>query len=120
MLDFTRTMAPEPDLWMFGLDASLMAKVDFDASASELLGKEIGPYTLVRRLGMGGMAETFVAIRRGPSGFSQRVCLKLVLSEFRDDKEFVRLFQREAAWLAIEIAKGLDLLLGGFSQCGRR
>jgi serine/threonine protein kinase len=45
---------------------------------------------------MGGMAETFVAVRRGPSGFTQRVCLKLVLPFFRDDEEFVELFQREA------------------------
>ncbi|MGB8221235.1 MAG: serine/threonine-protein kinase, partial [Polyangiales bacterium] len=73
-----------------------MSKIDFDASSSDLLGTEIGPYTLVRRLGMGGMAETFVAIRRGPSGFTQRVCLKLVLPFFREDEEFVKLFQREA------------------------
>jgi len=73
-----------------------MSKIDFDASSSDLLGTEIGPYTLVRRLGMGGMAETFVAIRRGPSGFTQRVCLKLVLPFFREDEEFVELFQREA------------------------
>jgi serine/threonine protein kinase len=73
-----------------------MSKIDFDASSSDLLGTEIGPYTLVRRLGMGGMAETFVAVRRGPSGFTQRVCLKLVLPFFREDEEFVKLFQREA------------------------
>jgi serine/threonine protein kinase len=73
-----------------------MSKIDFDASSADLLGTAIGPYTIVRRLGMGGMAETFVAIRRGPSGFSQRVCLKLVLPFFREDEEFIALFQREA------------------------
>ncbi len=109
-----------------------MSKIDFDASSSDLLGTEIGPYTLVRRLGMGGMAETFVAIRRGPSGFSQRVCLKLVLPFFREDEEFVKLFQREArlaaklrhsnivgvidfgeiagrAYMAMELVDGVDL-----------
>ncbi len=109
-----------------------MSKIDFDGSSSDLLGTEIGPYTLVRRLGMGGMAETFVAIRRGPSGFTQRVCLKLVLPFFREDEEFVKLFQREArlaaklrhsnivgvidfgeisgrAYMAMELVDGVDL-----------
>lgn len=42
------------------------------------------------------MAETFEAIRRGPGGFSQRVCLKLVLPFFRDNTDFLRMFEREA------------------------
>jgi serine/threonine protein kinase len=42
------------------------------------------------------MAETFEAVRFGPGGFSQRVCLKLVLPFFRNDEGFVRLFEREA------------------------
>ncbi len=42
------------------------------------------------------MAETYEAIRRGPSGFAQHVCLKLVLPFFRDNDDFVRLFEREA------------------------
>jgi serine/threonine protein kinase len=42
------------------------------------------------------MAETYEAIRSGPSGFAQHVCLKLVLPFFRDNEDFVRLFEREA------------------------
>ena len=143
MLDFNRTMAPDPGLWFFGVDVAHMAKVDFDASSSELLGKEIGPYTLVRRLGMGGMAETFVAIRRGPGGFSQRVCLKLVLPFFREDEEFVKLFQREArlaaklrhsnivgvidfgeingrSYMALELVDGVDLQVLLDAESGKR
>ena len=63
---------------------------------SDLIGTSFGPYTIVRRLGVGGMAETFEAVRCGPEGFSQRVCLKLALPFLRMDKEFVRLFEREA------------------------
>ena len=44
-----------------------------ETSLNDILGEEFGPYKLVRRLGVGGMAETFVAVRRGPSGFTQRV-----------------------------------------------
>ncbi len=102
-------------------------------SSSNVRAVEFGPYKIVRRLGVGGMAETFEALRCGPEEFTQRVCLKLVLSEFRDDKEFVRLFQREARlaaklrhsnivgvldfgsiedtpYMALELVDGVDLL----------
>ncbi len=143
MLDFTRTMVPDVLLPPFGVQMELMAKLDFDASSSDLLGTEIGPYRLVRRLGMGGMAETFVAIRRGPSGFSQRVCLKLVLPFFREDEEFVSLFQREArlaaklrhsnivgvidfgeiagrSYMALELVDGVDLQVLLDAESGKR
>ena len=59
-------------------------------------GQRFGAYELVRRLGTGGMAETFLAVRRGPEGFEQRVCLKRILPAFEQDQEFVRLFLTEA------------------------
>jgi len=51
--------------------------------------REFGPYHLVRRLGVGGMAETFEATRAAAGGFEQRACLKRVLPAFSDDDEFV-------------------------------
>ena len=97
-----------------------------------VVGDQFGPYTIVGRLGVGGMAETFVAIRTGPGGFAQRVCLKLVLPFYREDEDFVRLFEREArlaaklrhsnivgvidfgdmdgtSYMALELVDGLDL-----------
>lgn len=94
---------------------------------------EFGPYTIVRRLGVGGMAETFEAVRHGSEGFSQRVCLKLALPFLREDEVFVRLFHREARlaaklrhsnivgvldygsvddvpYMALELVDGIDLL----------
>jgi len=67
---------------------------------SEESGQRFGSYTVVRRLGAGGMAETFEAVRHGPSGFAQRVCLKLVLPALRNDREFIELFEREARVMA--------------------
>jgi serine/threonine protein kinase len=67
-----------------------------ETSLKDPIGEQFGPYKLVRRLGIGGMAETFEAIRSGPSGFEQRVCLKLVLPFFRQDENFIELFHREA------------------------
>ena len=73
-----------------------MSKVGTDSSPGDLIGQDFGPYHLVRRLGVGGMAQTFEAIRHGPSGFSQHVCLKLVLPYLRDNQAFSELFKQEA------------------------
>ncbi len=55
-----------------------------------------GQYELVRRLGSGGMAETFLAVRRGPGGFEQHVCVKRILPAFQLDPNQVRMFMEEA------------------------
>ncbi|MGD8608702.1 MAG: serine/threonine-protein kinase, partial [Myxococcales bacterium] len=96
------------------------------------VGAQFGPYELVRRLGVGGTAETFEAIRRGSGGFTQRVCLKVALPFYRDDETFMRLFEREArlaaklrhrnivgvidfgeiggrSYIALELIDGIDL-----------
>lgn len=67
-----------------------------DTSPGDVVGQNFGPYRIVRRLGMGGMAETFEAILQGPSGFSRRVCLKLVRPALRQDEDSIHLFEREA------------------------
>ncbi len=58
--------------------------------------EQFGNYQIVRRLGVGGMAETFLAVRSGPGGFEQRVCLKRILPAYSDDESFVDLFLSEA------------------------
>ena len=55
-----------------------------------------GKYTLFERLGSGGMAEVFLARQEGAGGFSKKVVVKRILSEFADDKTFVELFLNEA------------------------
>jgi serine/threonine protein kinase len=63
--------------------------------------ERFGKYELVERLGVGGMAETFLAIRRGPGDFEQRVCLKRILPTFVHDADFVAMFLREARLSAL-------------------
>jgi eukaryotic-like serine/threonine-protein kinase len=60
----------------------------------------VGAYELVRPLGQGGMAETFVAVRKGPASFAQQVCLKRILPSNVADPTFVELFLDEARLLA--------------------
>lgn len=94
--------------------------------------REFGSYRLLRRLGVGGMAETFEAARTGTGGFEQRVCLKRVLPAYRHDPEFITRFRREAklaaqlrhsnivgvtdfgevdgvSYMALELVDGVDL-----------
>jgi serine/threonine protein kinase len=112
---------------------------------SSWLHDRFGDYELVRRLGVGGMAETFVAVRRGPEGFEQRVCLKRILPAFAGDADFVEMFLREARlsallhhghiarvldfgfaggshYLTLELVEGADLraVLHHLRSCGRR
>lgn len=56
----------------------------------------IGPYEIERRLAAGGMAEVFVAHRRGPHGFRKRVALKRILPQYARDPDFVSMFIDEA------------------------
>lgn len=74
--------------------------------------ERFGEYELIQRLGVGGMAETFEAVRHGPSGFQQRVCLKRILPSLQTEPGFVELFLREARLSALlhhaHIAQLLD------------
>jgi serine/threonine protein kinase len=60
------------------------------------VAQRFGPYTCVRRLGAGGMAETFLAVQHGSAGFEQRVCMKFMLAALRNDHTFRQMFLREA------------------------
>ncbi|MBX3270908.1 MAG: protein kinase [Sandaracinaceae bacterium] len=107
--------------------------------------QRFGPYELVERLGTGGMAETFLAVRRGVGGFEQHVCVKRILPIYERDPAFVKDFLEEARlaaqlrhpniaqvvdfgevegshYLALELVDGLDLrtLLARLAERGQR
>jgi len=62
----------------------------------EPLSRNVGPYRLVASLGRGGQAEVYLAIRRGPAGFSKLVVVKSIRPEMEEDPRFREALVSEA------------------------
>ncbi len=75
--------------------------------------EDFGPYRIVRRLAVGGMAEIYLARQRGIEGVERTVVLKRILPSFSTDDEFVTMFLDEARLMAAlahpNIAQVFDL-----------
>ena len=48
-------------------------------------GSQLGHYTIIRRLGAGGMAEVFLASQEGAAGFHREVAIKIVRPDEGDE-----------------------------------
>jgi eukaryotic-like serine/threonine-protein kinase len=75
--------------------------------------KSIGPYQIVRRLAVGGMAEVYLAKKTGIAGFERPVALKLIHPNLADNCDFIAMLVDEAKIAAMlshpNIAQTLDL-----------
>ena len=60
------------------------------------LPRPFGPYELVRQLGVGGMAEVYIARARSVAGFEKVVALKMIHPRLSTDPEFTQLLVEEA------------------------
>lgn len=61
-----------------------------------ILPETFGPYTLLRRIAIGGTAEIFLARRHGVEGFTRHLAIKRILPHHANDPEFVQLLLDEA------------------------
>jgi serine/threonine protein kinase len=121
----------------YNADRNELSQLETELSDSRrpgLLPTRIGRYNLLKRIGIGGMAETFLAVARGPGEFELRVCIKCVLPAHMEETHFVDLFLDEARitasmqhsnivqvvdfgrdgptgvlFLALELVEGIDL-----------
>ncbi len=69
------------------------ARVIIGASVDNNIGRAIGPYTIVERLGAGGMGEVYLA---EDGRLNRPVALKILPAYFVSDDMRLRRFQREA------------------------
>lgn len=58
--------------------------------------QRLGPYTLVRRIASGGMAEVWMGRRRALGGASKTVAIKLLASQLAENQTYQRMFVDEA------------------------
>lgn len=58
--------------------------------------QSFGPYILLDRIAVGGMAEIFKAKQSGARGFEKIVVIKKILQNLNEDQEFVEMFEDEA------------------------
>jgi serine/threonine protein kinase len=73
-----------------------------DASAGLENGPQAyGPYLLLEKVGAGGMAEVFRAVRNGPQGFVRQFAIKRIIPRHAESNDFVEMFCNEARLSAL-------------------
>jgi serine/threonine-protein kinase len=81
----------------------------------------LGRYFIVAELGRGGMAEVYLAMARGPSGFSKLVVLKLLRAQYAEEAAFVEMFLAEARLAARlnhpNVVQTYEVAVEGGRQC---
>lgn len=55
-----------------------------------------GKYELLKKVGLGGMAELFLARQSGIEGFEKLIVIKRILPHLADSSEFIQMFLNEA------------------------
>lgn len=67
-----------------------------ESAASEALPRQLGKYTLLRRLASGGMAELFLALHRSMAGFEKLIVIKRILPSMNQNRSFIEMLLHEA------------------------
>ncbi|MCA9258428.1 MAG: serine/threonine protein kinase, partial [Planctomycetales bacterium] len=68
-----------------------------DAVGHDLIGRKLGDYRILRRLGAGGMAEVYLAEQES---LGRQVALKTLQTSLSQDATYVQRFQNEARAVA--------------------
>ncbi|MBI1947653.1 MAG: serine/threonine protein kinase [Deltaproteobacteria bacterium] len=95
------TDLPDPQLPGAATPAGRATGGHTDSFPIHRLPQHIGRYNLTKRLGVGGMAEVFLAQQDGPAGFHKVCVVKRMLPHLAEEPRFVEMFQREARLAAL-------------------
>ncbi|MBP6630185.1 MAG: protein kinase [Kofleriaceae bacterium] len=66
------------------------------AGTGALVGQQVGKYSVLALLALGGTAEIYLARIDGSNGFEKYVVIKVLHEHLADDQEFVKMFLDEA------------------------
>jgi serine/threonine protein kinase len=77
------------------------ATLEGPAPAATPPATSYGQYLLLEKIGAGGMAEVFRAVRKGPEGFVRVFALKRIIPRHAESREFVDMFCNEARLSAL-------------------
>ena len=66
------------------------------AETADLPNLELAGFELQRRIGAGGMAEVFLAKKRGAQGTFKQLVVKRILPEYAGSRRFRHMFIEEA------------------------
>jgi len=64
---------------------------------NNLIGQHLGPYRILERIGIGGMATVYKAYQ---PAMERDVAIKVIAAHFAEDEEFLKRFRREARAVA--------------------
>ncbi|HYV49405.1 MAG TPA: serine/threonine-protein kinase [Myxococcaceae bacterium] len=77
--------------------------VDHPPHTGELgqLPAQFGPYTLLKKLDAGGMAQVYLAEKQGPEGFARTLVLKMIHPHLAERADFIQMLFNEARLAAL-------------------
>ena len=61
-----------------------------------MMNEQFGGYALLERIGVGGMAEVFLARRTGVAGFERDIAIKRIRPHLSEHRDFINMFLGEA------------------------
>jgi serine/threonine-protein kinase len=67
-----------------------------DATDDPMVGRMLGPNTVLAKVATGGMAEIYLAAQQGPLGLNRLVVVKRILTNLADSDQFRTMFYDEA------------------------
>ena len=78
------------------LSSSAVSDAPITTVRSLPAGTRLGRYRVVKKIGIGGMAELYLALADGVSGFEKLVVLKLLHAHMSGDRKLAQMLLKEA------------------------